>query len=329
MERLGPQPIWRNVQDLTPGQRSRLEGRVQRAQQAFEQHFGPLERPIQLDLDPQDGALRTGYHPDSDWVRFPASQGVAERGIECDDVVHHEVFHAMVAQKFPHTLPLDHPDKEVLHEALADWFAYQLNPDQEFGENYRQSGEALRNYRNDFRLPLVSGSHATGNALTDLLLEHQVSWKEVARFLQQPQFDLGGLAAAAPSVGRDLSQELTMRLEDRVTNYPPSSRRRYRIAPDRPLAIEFHPSPALLQAHPRLQVEWPGSEHFTITPQGEGRFTIAPRPQGEASKLVALFKEDGKVLGFRPFYFSSERAAAAKPSISEATGSTEPTPSTL
>jgi len=308
--------LWRNAQTLSGEQRARLQARLERAQAVFEEHFGRLEQPLRIDLDQ---GLRTGYNLETGWLQFPELEGIVERGIDSDDVVHHEAFHAMVAQKFPHSLPLDRPDKEILHEALADWFAYQLQPDNAFGEGYREDGKPLRNYRNDLLLPLASGAHASANAITDLLLSHQVSWPQVRQFLQQPDFSLEQLARLTPS----LRQEQAMQLDERVLNYPSSSRRRYRIEPERPLQLELRPNDALRDAHPRLQVEWTGTEHFVVRPQGDGRYTISPEGQGEATKMLAIFKEDGKVLGFRPFYFSTDRKAEANPAIRLDTDSTE------
>ncbi len=310
---------WRNAQTISEPQRARLEAQVEHARAVFEEHFGRLEQPLRIDLDQ---GLRTGYNLETGWLQFPELEGVVERGIESEDVVHHEAFHAMVAQKFPHSLPLDKPEKEILHEALADWFAYQLQPDEAFGEGYREDGTPLRQYRNDLRLPLVSGAHASANAITDLLLEHQVGWSQIRTFLQQPDFSLEQLAVLTPS----LRQEQAMHLEERVLNYPPSTRRRYRIEPERPLQLELRPNAALRKAHPRLQVEWTNSGHFEVKPQGPELFSIAPKNRGEASKMLALFKEDGKVLGFRPYYFSTDRKAEAKPAMRSDTDSTESMP---
>ena len=57
-------------------------------------------------------------------------------GLDSQDVFNHELFHALLYDMDPSLFTGDM--KVYVHEALADYFSYLLNPKINFGENFIQ-----------------------------------------------------------------------------------------------------------------------------------------------------------------------------------------------
>jgi hypothetical protein len=300
------------AQQVSPEQLRRLGGTAERAVDFFEQNFGPAAGPVKIDLDPE--TLSTGYDLERDSIGFPKAGNLINRGLDSEDVIDHEIFHALVARRFPHTSTTEamaSQDGSRLHEGLADFFAYKLNPDQHFGENYRSDKPYLRDYDNELSISLSPGSHAQGNAITAHLLHSGVELAQVREFLQAGDFSLKALQEVSPRLKADLQRDEAFGVEQ-LSNYPNSALKRYRIEPGRPLQLDFRPNSALLQAHPDFRVAWSTMEglpsrEFVIRSQDQRRFEVAATPQSRPEKLLAVFFDGQSQIGCQPYYLSAAR----------------------
>lgn len=299
-------------QDVYPTTLSKLLSTTEGALDYFEDHFGTLNRPVQIDLRAEQKAMRTGYNLVEDVICFPRLEQVKNAGLDSQDVVHHEIFHAALCQAYPH-LPTDTPEARSLHEALADYFAYQLCPDEQFGEDYEIGKSELRRYRNHLCISLCPGDHARGSAITSKLLELKVMPCHIQRFLAQGDFSLEALAAQTPELLKLVARDTSFALEKCALNYPPSALGRYRISPNKPLELSFQANTSLMQDHPDLNIHWTTpdglpSRHYSITPGAPGTFHVAPKGEAPPEKLLALYIEHGALIGSSAFYFSRAKA---------------------
>lgn len=301
------------AQQVSGEQLQRLRQRAERAVDFFEENFGAVAGPLKIDLEAKD-TLSTGYNAETATVNFPVANNLIERGIESVDVVDHEIFHALVAQRFPATATpevLKSTEGQLLHESLADFFAFKMNPDPHFGENFRKDREYLRSYHNDLAVSLSPGGHAKGNALTAHLLRAQVELPQISQFLHTQDFRLEALAEVSPRLKQALEQDASLAVERQVGEYPPSAINRYRIQPDRPLEVEFRPNAALLQAHPNFRVDWSTMEglpsrEYTIQSREDRSFLVASKSDSNPEKLLARYYDGQRLLGSQPYYFSAK-----------------------
>ncbi|MBX3166613.1 MAG: hypothetical protein KF760_04340 [Candidatus Eremiobacteraeota bacterium] len=293
-------------------QLQRLRQRAQRAVEFFEENFGPVSGPLKIDLEAQE-TLSTGYNAETATICFPEVRNLIDRGLDSVDVVDHEIFHALVARRFPSTggpEVLNSSEGQLLHESLADYFAYKMNPDPHFGENFRKDKEFLRSYHNDLTVSLSPGSHAQGNALTAHLLREQVELPQIRQFLQAGDFRLAALQQVSPGLKQALARDASFAVEQRVRQYPPSALNRYRIQPGRPLEVDFQPNAALLEAHPNFRVDWSTMEgvpsrHYIMESQDGRHFQIESTPQSRPEKLLARYYDGPRLIGSQPYYLSS------------------------
>ncbi|MBS2033808.1 hypothetical protein JST97_02420 [bacterium] len=298
------------AQQIPAEQLRRLRATAERAVSFFEEHFGSVQTPLKINLDPQ--TLSTGYNREEDTVNFPEAAHLINRGLESEDVIDHELFHALVARHYPHTSTpesLQGPEGASLHEGLADFFAYKLQPDPYFGERYRSDKPHLRQYSNQLSVSLSPGSHAKGNAITAHLLRAGVELEQIRDFLQKGNFSLEALQAVSPRLSEDLGRDSTFSVQQRVSNYPDSAIKRYRISPERPMQVEFNPNSALLQAHPDFRVEWTTmeglpSKEYLIQTEDQLHFQVAATPQSRAEKLLAIYYDGQNQIGSQPYYLS-------------------------
>lgn len=294
----------------------RLKATALQAIAYFEEHFGKVASPLRFKVGQASKALRTGYDVVNDVVGLPALDSVLHAGLDSVDVLNHEIFHALVIKAFPNLPVLDEAsgsDTISLHEALADLFAYRLNPDAHFGEAYYKDRQSIREYHTPLRLGLASGSHAQGNALTAMLLAADVSNKEIRGFLEAGDFTLDGLANHAPRLGEALAKEEALAVEETVSSHPPSRRRSYWLDPNKPLEIAFTPTESLLAEYPEFRIVWrtksgEPSQDFQFEPQGAHGFLVHGMTKGATEKVMACFQDGDAVIGFRPFYFGTRKA---------------------
>ncbi len=300
--------------DVSLEERVRLTSQAKAAVSYFAENFGPVTRPLRFEVGDQCLALRTGYNYELDVVRMPRQDVLENCGLESADVIRHEIFHALIFQAYPEVCTeahLDDPNSVRLHEALADFFAHQLEPDQHFGEKYKVSDPYIREYRTDLTVSLSAGSHAQGNAITSHLLASEVTNQDIKNFLSHGDFTLEALSQTNQSLESSLARDASFSLDEKVENYPASGLGRYRLRADVPLDLTFSPNIALRDAHPDLQIDWLNmkkmpSEKFVFEQPSPGHFRISRTPEADTEKILARFSEGDKVIGFRPFYFGTD-----------------------
>lgn len=134
---------------------------------AFTREFGVTDGKVAIDLNPSE-CLRTGYQRSTKKVVFCKSPKVINGGLESVDVINHEFFHALFCGKFPALCSTDEFDHA--HEALADAFAYRLNPDQYFGENFYTDVKYIRPFQTNWLPELVQSEHEQGHALASKII---------------------------------------------------------------------------------------------------------------------------------------------------------------
>lgn len=301
------------IQGVTdPAQVARVKRQIEQTRRDFERAFGEVEGEIRL-ITEGSPALRTGYNFRGDTLQFPEGRKIRKKGLDSVDVVNHELFHLMLCRRFPRICPSDlgvRKELQKVHEAFADYFAYRLNPDSYFGENYHTEHPYLRRYESDLLLGLASGVYAEANVLTRLLIRNQVSFEEIRVFLQthSSEKDLKNLTRLSSALARDVEKELSYRIADSVSDRPASSLRRYRLRPGETLRIRFSPSEPLLRDYPQLEIHFKkedGSPPSSFLIQsGDGRnFALSAKSDAKAEKLLAVFSANGRVLGSRSFYF--------------------------
>lgn len=285
-----------------------------RAVQFFQQNFGQVSRPVAIDVEYTEFALRPGFRAQDDVVNFPANAQGFRPELGSRDIITHEVFHALMHQAYPQ---YSEPDKirgsdfVRLHEGLADYFTHLLYPDDSFGEDRTGNSNPLRYYRNDRRVSLSPGGHAQGNAITSYLIKNQVSPAQIRGFLEGGQFTLEALAAVDEGLSADLKLDQTFELQDQIFNYQSSVLHRYWLEQGRPLGVSFQSNEALSAAHPELRVRWVNPSGFPVSKfeiraQQDGSFQITPLAESGTEKVIALFEEGDRLLGSRPFYFGVE-----------------------
>jgi hypothetical protein len=307
--------VVRACPDVAEADLERLKQTARRAVAYFREHFGPVTSPLVFEVGQASGALRTGFNLESGVIALPSLEGVRKSGLDSPDVINHEIFHALMFGAYPHLANKDQGAARGsvrLQEGLADLFAYRLSPDPEFGEKYYLAGGKVREYRTSMHVSLAAGAHAQGNAITSLLLEEEVEDGQIRRFLEAGDFRLEALGEVSPRLKRALEHDASLSLEAVVgPGYTPSRLGRYKLRPDHPLQIQFVPSDSLKAAHPDLRVDWTDkrgipSKTYVFQETSANAFAITAGPEADQEKMIARFYSGDKLIGFRPFYFSTE-----------------------
>lgn len=289
-----------------------LTSTLDKATEYFRENFGPVHQGLKVDLSGDGGALRTGFNFEENAIRFPSSPKIHNRGLNSKDVIIHEAFHALVFQAYPEACSetsMRSKDSVRIHEGLADYFAYQMNPDQHFGENYSKVKPHLRSYKTHRRISLSPGTHSQGNAITSYLIKNRVQPSDVRSFLESGDFSLEGLKNISPGMKADLELDEKFAILSKIPNYPESSISRYRLVEGRPLKVSFEANETLEAAHPAWQIRWVNpngspSKDFQFESTNSRDFQVSAKGTDGSEKVVALFVDDQEIIGSRPFYLS-------------------------
>ena len=308
------------AEEVSPQSLERLTSTLDRATAFFKENFGPVHQGLKVDLTDDNGALRTGFNFEQNSIRFPEAPKLINRGLNSEDIIIHEAFHALVFQAYPDICTdenLRANDSVRIHEGLADYFAYQMNPDEHFGEDYSKEKPHLRSYRNKRRISLSPGTHSQGNAITSYLLKNHIEPKQIRGFLESGDFTLEGLKKLSPGMKKDLELDASLAIQAKIPNYPMSRIRRYRLVEGKPLNLNFETNEALDKAHPSLQIRWvkssgAPSQDFEFCPTGPLDFQVSAKRAEGSEKVVAVLSENQETIGAYPFYLS-QRDPSAKP----------------
>jgi len=282
-----------------PKLRATIVGAIAR----YEQAIAPLTAPIAVAVGTA-GCLRTGYDFTGKRVVFCERRDTPKVGTASEDVVRHELFHAMLCQSRPETCTkesLESVERTALHEGLADYFAYSLAPDASFGEGFYAERPFVRAYETSLCHSLVDGAHEKGNTIASALVRRRTPLAGLAPFAKGGAFAFDGrgetcFAADGPQV------------EATIEGYPTSRLGRYKIERDRPLGVTFYADEAFAKRFGALRVRFsPEPKLFKIEETGANAFRVTVTGESGFDKVFATFESDGVAVGTQVFYFQIAR----------------------
>ncbi len=147
----------------------------------FENNISKINNDILIKVGSSD-CLRVGYDYKKNIIRFCNNSNVQSNGLSSIDVINHELFHSFICNSFLDLCTdkqMQDDDIKSMHEGMADYFAYQMNPDEYFGENFYTDRKYIRRYSNNLCYTLNIGAHAKGNAIVSQLLKANTTWTEI------------------------------------------------------------------------------------------------------------------------------------------------------
>lgn len=256
-----------------------LQGLFQEAYQLFAREIGPINRPFTISIAPTT-CLRTGYNFVDNKIAFCDTDKVEALGLNSIDVINHEMFHAFLCN---YASNLCGPNMRVdVHEGLADYFSYLLNPDQHFGEHFYLGYPYIRTYLTSWRPGLVQGDHERGNAYASQFIRGRTSLRNA-------------LTAFRSSVNEEVN--------DVIRGVAKSPINKYRLGRGEVMEIDFQFAPAAKVA----RVEWNVPRGLKIDRIGPKSSRIQLIEEVSALKVFAVFiGTDGSELGRRVYYFGKK-----------------------
>lgn len=293
---------------------------------AFEEAFGPFSGSVTV-VYGATPCLHLGYNFDLKQVQLCRSEKVIDAGSESVDVIHHELFHAMLCAWKPSVCSpefLKSGDAKALHEGLADFFAYSLVPDEVFGENFSREKPYLRKYRTYVCYSLVTGAHGKSSAIVNALISSGRSLSALRDFFEGSSFAIAALLNARMGSARSSANNGLAACFRPAPDAPAifakpgegiSSRlNRYKINSNRSFEITFTVNPALIERYPDFEIRWNlenggTSNAFIFVENTFDRFHFTVIPfAADAEKIIAVFYSRGKVVGESAFYFTDLRS---------------------
>jgi hypothetical protein len=169
---------------LSNNEKAKLNGEVTNALNFFNT-FKTFTGEINIDISPST-CLRTSYNYIDKRIAFCKTKNTIFMGLNSIDIINHEVFHYLYCHTYPKNCLPQKMKNEVIqsfHEGLADLFAFQINPDNYFGENYRVDIPYLRKYKTSLCYKYTYSSHQKGNALASYLIENNFTLSSIETFL--------------------------------------------------------------------------------------------------------------------------------------------------
>jgi len=301
-----------SITGVSPVDLSLLKPVIDEAIKDFETKISTLQGELQIAIGSSE-CLRVGYNFVSHVVHFCNSKNVIQFGIASRDIVRHELFHAMVCNVRPEictSLALNSEDIVASHEALADFFAYQLEPKECFGENFYSNQKCVRQYKTHFCYSLVDGPHKKGNALVnDLVMANLTLDRMQAAILQSTFLPSDILKTTGLKSSSCFDSVNAPQLNYEVSNYKKSALNKYWITPESPLLIDFKQSSSMTDLYSNVQIKWT-TENGTdskLFKASEGQsatsFSIVPLSTPGIEKLIAQIFNEEELIGEVNFYF--------------------------
>lgn len=282
----------------------KLQDTATEALHKFEDAFGPLTSDIEIDLE-SNTCLRVGYDFQNTTVRFCDIKHVKSQGLESVDVIRHELFHAMICQKYPAICSqefLNDINNQALHESLADFFAYTLSPDNNFGEDFYTSGVPVRNYKTDFCYSLVTSAYDKANALVSNFIENKLSLSDFSLMLKK-QFNVSALIRSAKAPCFDLATAPQFSLVP--VSVPLSNLNRYRIELGESLRLVAEANNEFKKNFKSIRLEWqfPQSDAYELSEVAPQEYTVRALAPGRFIETKLLIFENERLIGKSSFYF--------------------------
>jgi hypothetical protein len=256
--------------------RLKLETAFVKARDLFEKEVGKLTEDVVVEIDPPS-CLRTGYNRKTKKVIFCPNAKVLNSGLESIDVINHELFHAFLCQT--HKKYCENDERSDVHEALADVFAYRLNPDENFGEDFYKNLDYIRSYHTDWRVGLVRTPHERGMALASFFIHKKFNFFRMLEYFKKQN---------------------VQEVKDMVGGIESSDLNRYRLSSMQEIEIEFFFSQGL----EAVRVEWSQAPGLDFIQVNSRKFCIKNRTLHSSEKVRARFVDDeGREIGGWNFYF--------------------------
>lgn len=268
----------------------------------FQSDFSKLIAPIKVSVG-GSGCLRTGYNFENKTVQFCKNEKTSASGTASVDVIYHEMFHAMICQLKSNWCTaefLKEPRNVALQEALADLFAYHINPDELFGENFYIAVPHIRRYRSDACFNLVDSPYGRASTLVTFVLNHSNAHSAILNVLNGDVFSVQALGADAEPCFRNDGPALQFKPE----NYPESALSRYKISPNQPLVLKVISNDSMQKYFPEYSVELFAEKDIFSISQENGRIFIAPKSAEGWTKAIAQIRSGKRILGSQVLYFS-------------------------
>lgn len=301
-----------SVTGVSPVDLSLIKPVIDEALKDFETKVSTLQGEIQIAIGSSE-CLRVGYNFVSRIVHFCNGKNVIQFGIASRDIIRHELFHAMVCNVRPEictSMALSSEDIAASHEALADFFAYQLEPKECFGENFYANQKCVRQYLTHFCYSLIAGPHGKGNALVSEFVRANLTLDRLqAAILQSTFLPTDILKAAALRSGACFDPVNAPQLNYVVSNYKKSVLNKYWINPESPLLLDFQQNFSMTDLFSNVQIKWTtekgtDSKLFRVSKgQSITSFSIIPLSSSGVEKLIALIFNEGELIGEVTFYF--------------------------
>lgn len=251
----------------------------EKARSFFESELGDITETVEIEIAPVS-CLRTGYNKISGKIVFCPSRPTINAGLESIDVIHHEIFHALLCQKYPQLCVVE--GRDDVHEALADVFAYRLNPDDYFGEGFYRESDYIRPYQTTWRVGLVRTPHERGMALSSSLIEKNLSFRRMLDLFNDP----------AKSEVRDV-----------VSGSESSHFNRYRLSRYQEMEIEL----IFAEKLGSVEVEWETTAGIEFMKLSASKYLIRNLDLKTSEKVRARFRDNhGNEIGGWHYYFGPE-----------------------
>ncbi len=230
-----------------------LISHIKQAEQAYRTLIGKTEE-VRIVVNP-DSCFRTGYSFQNDSVQFCDVDTVNRFGIYSTDVIYHELFHYYFCHQRPElctSAVLSDLNAVAIHEALADYFAYLMNPDSYFGEGFYLNRPYIRTYQNDGCFDLLKSSYHKAQTIFPFLKESSI--ESISRYMAKGNLSVQSLAEYG--IVRGACFEQAFKLEFIPSIGEISSLNRYRI-PSKGMRLS-------IVANPAFQ-EYFGDVNITVT----------------------------------------------------------------
>jgi len=285
----------------------------------FQSQIVPLKEKIKIQVSAA-ACGESAYNFKSREVVFCPSSEVINSGLSSIDVILHETFHAMFCAVKPTLcLPELHKSDEIMavHEALADFFAYTINPDDCFGEGFYKDKACVRKYKTSLCYNCAEGPHGKGSALVTALINSGFALSDISKFLAEETPTVSGLLSLKEKLqGDPCFQSDGINVEVTPLNYPMLSRSIYWLEKDKPLQLKFGPSSSYLKTYSELKLTWFAKGnmppvHFQISESenaGNKILTVTPLEERAIEEVTVTFTgSQAELIGSRTFGFGVKK----------------------
>lgn len=274
---------------------------------SFEVESGLPVEPLNISIG-ESGCLRTGYNFEKRIVQFCQNERTPAFGTASVDVIHHELFHALICQMKPqwcNAEVLKNPSLVALHEAMADLHAYKLNPDQNFGEGFYSDTPTVRPFSSTGCYNLLDNPYLMATALVTHVLSAPQTVLSLGKILKADQLSLDLFSVSSDNCFTSEGPAITVTAE----NYPASDLFRFRIRHDEPLRLRFTPNSEFTKKYRDFRVEWQLQEQiFKIDQLNQQEssllFTFTALQKDGWTKVIANYWSRDRWLGSKAFYLS-------------------------